>query len=198
MRKLVGTITAAAVAVGAITTQPGLAAPWASARNTGVEKTAAGAAAAHGHRDIGHAVHELRQRIEDDHHLSGDERTLHHQTLNTIETETARIEAAEQRLAALVAEASQQPSESRKAEIEAEEQSLLSEIGGSRATLQDLAKIYEAKLTPHERAEAEVLIQKIRSGEMSVDDALGGGEDAGGWVVILVLYVLLVVVGAHG
>lgn len=195
MRRLVATVTAAAVTIGAVATQP---ATPAAARDGGASWVATMAAAVAGHIDVAGAVRDLRERIEADGGLPADERDLHHHTLDTLEAEKARIDAAEERLAALVDEAGQQPSESRRSEIEAEEQTLLSQIGGSRETLRQLAQAYEAKLTPHERARAEVLIQKIRSGETSLDAALGGGEDAGGWVVILVLYILLVVVGAHG
>lgn len=195
MRRLVATVTAAAVTIGAVATQP---ATQVAAREGGAGWVAAMAAAVAGHPDVARAVRDLRERIEADRGISADEKALHHRTLNTLEAEKARIDDAEQRLAALVEEASQHPSEARRAEIVAEEQTLLSQIGGSREALRELAKAYEAKLTPHERAEAEVLIQKIRSGETSLDHVLSGGEDAGGWVLILVLYVLLVVIGAHG
>ncbi len=68
-------------------------------------------------------------------------------------------------------------------------------MAASHAKLGVLAKAYETevgeKLTAAEKEKAEELIEKIRTGEVSMQDLEGGA-----CMLPLVLFILLVIVGA--
>jgi uncharacterized protein (TIGR01732 family) len=158
----------------------------------------------HGERkaDRDRSVKEARDHIDRNDRLTNEQKARLRGHADTIEGEFAAIDKATDRVLALTAGGSSVTPE-QKAEIEAEVREHLTRIGSSHAKLGALQRELTAEvqaspdLSPQQKAEVTDILQKVVEGKMSVEEArVSLTSTTGGFVMMGVLFVLMIIVGA--
>ncbi len=194
MRRAIALVTAAAFLVA----------------NVSQQAAAEGGGQHHAHPpQVEKALSDLYDRIDGAQDLSEEDRARFRDLMGQVENESDKIAAAKERVLVL---ATSGATAEQRSEVEAEVRRELAQIGTSHAKLASVQrKLYgelqaSPELTAAAKAEIESTLQKLEDGSLSLEDAiqslktkveLADTEGYGGaFVLILVLFILLVIIGA--
>ncbi len=148
------------------------------------------------------SIREVRERIDRHGKLTAEEKARLHGYASTIESETAAIDKATERVLALTAGGASVTPE-QKAEIEAEVRDHLTRIGASHAKLGALQREMTTEvqaspeLSPKRKAELLAVVQKLGEKGITPEEAIAAVRGADGDVILTIeLFVLMVIIGA--
>jgi uncharacterized protein (TIGR01732 family) len=155
---------------------------------------------------------DLRERVDGADGITGDQKTRIHEALDTADKEVTAIHEATQRIMAAATEGSVSATPEQKAQIRAKVREDLARIGASHQKLGALEKEYTAEieasgeLTPNQMTEVKAIVERLREKKIGLRQAIATLTGEGGalaahtqgnaFVLIVVLFVLLVIVGA--
>jgi uncharacterized protein (TIGR01732 family) len=148
------------------------------------------------------ALSKARDHIKGDRQLSPEDKARHLDRVELVEKEMTAIDNATNRVLEIAAREGVSLTSAQKAELEAELRKHLAQIGASHARLAALQKdvmgeIEASDLTPEQKAKIKATAEKLAQGKINLAEARASlTSESGGFVLILVLFILLVIVGA--